>query len=36
MYKKSNLSTTHAINAEAKIIVQDLKIDKRIEQYNKN
>ena len=29
-YKKSNLSTMHTINAEAKIIVQDLKIDDSI------
>ena len=33
-YKKSNLSTIYTINAEAKVIGQDLKIDKRIEQYN--
>ena len=33
-YKKSNLSTMYTINAEAKVIAQDLKIDERIEQYN--
>ena len=33
-YRKSNLSAMYTINAEAKVIVQDLKIDKRIEQYN--
>ena len=32
--KKSNLSTTYTINAEAKVIVQGLKIDERIERYN--
>ena len=32
--KKSNLPTTYTINAEAKVIAQDLKIDERIEQYN--
>ena len=31
-YKKSNLSIMYTINAEAKVIGQDLKIDKRIEQ----
>ena len=33
-YKKSNLSTMYTINGEAKVIVQDLKIDGRIEQCN--
>ena len=33
-YKESNLSTMYTINAEAKVIAQDLKIDERIEQYN--
>ena len=32
--KKSNLSTRYTINAEAKVIVQGLKIDERIERYN--
>ena len=31
-YKKSNLSTIYAINEEAKVIVQDVKVDERIEQ----
>ena len=34
IYRKCNLSTMYIINAEAKVIVEDLKIDKRIEQYN--
>ena len=33
-YIKSNLSTMYNINAETKAIVQDLKTDKRIEEYN--
>ena len=33
-YKESNLSTMDTINAEAKFILQDLKLDKSIEQYN--
>ena len=33
-YKRFNLSTMYTINAEAKVIAQDLKIDERIEQYN--
>ena len=31
--KKALLSTMYTINAEAKVIAQDLKIDERIEQY---
>ena len=34
LYKKSILSTMHTINAEADVVVQDLKLDKRIQQYN--
>ena len=33
-YKKSNWSNMYTINAEPEVIAQDLKIDKRIEQYN--
>ena len=35
-YKKTNVSAKNAINTEAKAIVKDLNLDKRIEQYNQN
>ena len=34
LHKKSILSTMHTINAEADVVAQDLKLDKRIQQYN--
>ena len=33
--QKSSLSTIYTIKTKAKVIVQDLKVDKRIEQYNR-
>ena len=35
-YKKTNVSAKNAINTEAKAIVKDINLDKRIEQYNQN